>query len=81
MIALTPREEEVAALYRLRLPEKTIAARLHLSPRTVETHTRAIRDKTNTRSREEYIAATLTPAERAVLARLGVHEHDLKEKK
>ena len=52
---LTPRESEIAALYRLRLPVKLIAKRLHISPRTVETHVGHIYDKTGVRSREELI--------------------------
>lgn len=54
-IPLTRRESEVAALYLQRLPEKTIANLLRLSPRTVEEHTRHIREKAGVGSREELI--------------------------
>jgi DNA-binding CsgD family transcriptional regulator len=60
VIPLTPREHEVAELYVTRIPEKLIAARLHLSPRTVEFYTRRVREKCGVRSREELIALGLT---------------------
>lgn len=55
VIQLTPREAEVAEYYLQRLPEKTIAVLLQMSPRTVEEHTRHIREKAGVGSREELI--------------------------
>jgi DNA-binding CsgD family transcriptional regulator len=56
---LTARETDVLRLIVEGLPNRDIAARLHLSPRTVEKHVEALLRKTNTRNRTE-LARTAT---------------------
>lgn len=53
---LTPREQEVASLASAGRSNAEIAAELHLSLRTVETHVRNIRRKTGARERSEFQA-------------------------
>lgn len=48
---LTAREHETAALVAEGLTDRQIAARLHVSPRTVHAHLRAAFAKTGSRSR------------------------------
>jgi DNA-binding CsgD family transcriptional regulator/tetratricopeptide (TPR) repeat protein len=52
-LAVTEREAEVLALLRTGLTNKEIAARLHLSPRTVEKHVESMLRKTGSRSRTQ----------------------------
>jgi DNA-binding CsgD family transcriptional regulator len=56
---LTAREAEVLALVAEGLTNKEIAARLRLSPRTVEKHLEALLRKTGTRSRTQLLALSL----------------------
>lgn len=58
---LTARETEVLALVTEGLANKDIAARLRLSPRTVEKHLEALLRKTATRSRTHLLALALGP--------------------
>lgn len=53
---LTPREQDVLALVCARLPDREIAARLFLSPRTVEGHVSHIIGKLGVGSRHEVVA-------------------------
>ena len=59
---LTPREREVAALARRGLTAREIAAQLHLSPRTVESHLAHVYAKLGIASREELIRTSSIPA-------------------
>lgn len=52
---LTPRQRDVAVLYRQGFSAKYIAERLHLSKRTVETHMWHIYDKYGVHSRDALI--------------------------
>ena len=54
---ITAREAEVLRLVADGLPNKEIAARLHLSPRTVEKHVESLLRKTGARSRTSLAAA------------------------
>ena len=62
--ALTNREEQVAALVVTGVTNDGVAAELHLSPKTVETHLTRIYRKLGVRSRAELAAArrTLRPS-------------------
>ena len=51
--ALTPREQQVAALICMNLTGRQIAARLSISPETVKTHTRNLLSKFDLRTRTE----------------------------
>jgi DNA-binding CsgD family transcriptional regulator len=53
---LTPRELEVAAALAAGESRAQIAARLHISPHTVESHSRAILARTHARTRAQAIA-------------------------
>ena len=55
---LTPREQEVASLAAAGRSNPEIAAELHLSLRTVETHVRSIRRKTGVTDRSEFPSPT-----------------------
>lgn len=57
---LSPRESEVVDLVAQALTNRQIAARLHLSERTVETHVRSVLNKLGLRSRTEITAWELT---------------------
>ncbi|EOD66299.1 helix-turn-helix transcriptional regulator, partial [Amycolatopsis vancoresmycina] len=52
-IGVTLREYEVFELLAFRLSNKALAARLHISPRTVEKHVAALLMKTSVRDRAE----------------------------
>jgi DNA-binding NarL/FixJ family response regulator len=52
-LGVTPREIEVLDLVAAGLPNKEIAARLHVSHRTVEKHIESLLRKTGTRSRTQ----------------------------
>ncbi|MGV3533576.1 MAG: ATP-binding protein [Chthoniobacteraceae bacterium] len=54
-INLTPRQRDVARLVSEGLTYKEIAAKLFLSPRTVEMHAASLLDRTNSRSRSEVV--------------------------
>ena len=54
---ITPREADVLHLVGAGLPNKEIAERLHLSPRTVEKHVESLLRKTGARSRTGLMAA------------------------
>jgi DNA-binding CsgD family transcriptional regulator len=56
--ALTAREREVMTLVAEGLSTRAIAARLLISPATVDTHVRAVRDKLGARTRAEAVLAT-----------------------
>jgi two-component system nitrate/nitrite response regulator NarL len=56
---LSPREQQIVLLVAKGLPNKTIAANLHISPCTVATHIRRIFDKLNAKSRAEMVARVL----------------------
>lgn len=56
---LTPRETEIASLLCKRLTLREIAGRLHLSPRTVESHTLHIYWKLGVRSRRDLLRRLL----------------------
>lgn len=53
--ALTPRQNEVLALIAAGWTNKEIAARLHLSPRTVEMHVARLLERLNCRTRSEAV--------------------------
>lgn len=53
LTTLTPRQREVARLIAEGLTNKEIAARLHLSPRTVDMHVSAVLDRLDARTRTE----------------------------
>ena len=55
-VELTNREEEILALLADRLTNKEIAARLHITPGTVKTHTVSLYRKLGTRGRREAVA-------------------------
>jgi DNA-binding CsgD family transcriptional regulator len=55
---ITPREADVLRLIADGLANKQIAARLHLSPRTVEKHVESLLRKTGARSRTELAVTT-----------------------
>jgi DNA-binding CsgD family transcriptional regulator/tetratricopeptide (TPR) repeat protein len=55
-LGVTPREADVLLLVAEGLPNKEIAARLHLSPRTVEKHVESLLRKTGARSRTKLVA-------------------------
>jgi DNA-binding NarL/FixJ family response regulator len=55
-LGVTPREVEVLALLGHGLSNRDIAARLYLSPRTVEKHVENLSRKIAARSRNELIA-------------------------
>jgi DNA-binding NarL/FixJ family response regulator len=57
--SLTHRETEVMALGALGLSNGVIAAKLRIKPRTVETHWRRVRNKTELRSQRELFAALI----------------------
>ncbi len=50
---LSPREQQVAALICLNLTSRQVAARLHISPETVKTHTGNLLGKFSLRTRAE----------------------------
>ena len=54
-VELSRRERDVAAQYGLGYSVQRVAERLHISPRTVETHVRNIYGKLAIRSRDELI--------------------------
>jgi DNA-binding CsgD family transcriptional regulator len=58
--ALTDREREVRDLMLQRLTDPEIAARLGLSPRTVEQHAREVRRKLGLRRRREPVPLALS---------------------
>jgi non-specific serine/threonine protein kinase len=58
-VILTPREREVLVLMCEHLPDREIAARLYLSPRTVEGHVSHILGKLGVRSRREAVAVAV----------------------
>ena len=60
-IGVTPREAEILGLIAAGLANKDIAARLSLSPRTVEKHVESLLRKTGARSRTGLVA-TASPA-------------------
>lgn len=53
---LTPREREILGLLAVGLTNREIAARLHLSVRTVETHRANLQSKLQLRRRSELVA-------------------------
>lgn len=53
--SLTPRQREIARLMAEGLTNKEMAARLHLSPRTVEMHVAGVLDRLNCRGRTEAV--------------------------
>jgi DNA-binding NarL/FixJ family response regulator len=55
-LGITAREADVLALVACGLPNKEIAARLFLSPRTVEKHVESLLRKTGSRTRTELVA-------------------------
>ena len=55
-LGVTPREADVLLLVAEGLPNKEIAARLQLSPRTVEKHVESLLRKTGARSRTKLVA-------------------------
>ena len=57
-MGVTAREIEVLDLIRQGLSNRDIAARLTLSPRTVEKHVESLLRKTGARSRTHLVAAT-----------------------
>ena len=61
---ITAREADVLHLVGAGLPNKEIAARLHLSPRTVEKHVESLLRKTGARSRTGLMAAAAQAATR-----------------
>jgi DNA-binding NarL/FixJ family response regulator len=61
---ITDREADVLRLVAGGLANKQIAARLHLSPRTVEKHVESLLRKTGARSRTGLVAATSQAAAR-----------------
>jgi DNA-binding NarL/FixJ family response regulator len=63
---ITPREYEVLALLVLRLRNKEIAVRLHISPRTVEKHVASLLSRTGQADRASLIDYA-TPSFRAEL--------------
>jgi DNA-binding NarL/FixJ family response regulator len=60
--ALTQREREIVALIGDGLTNRGIAARLHLSPKTVETHVPHVFAKLGVRSRAAAVSAFAVPA-------------------
>lgn len=61
-LGVTAREAEVLRLVAEGLANKQIAARLFLSPRTVEKHVESLLRKTGARSRTQLVAITGPPA-------------------
>ena len=61
---ITAREADVLRLVAGGLANKQIAARLHLSPRTVEKHVESLLRKTGARSRTGLVAAASPAAAR-----------------
>jgi len=57
-LGITPREAEILGLIAAGLANKDIAARLHLSPRTVEKHVESLLRKTGATSRTMLVAIT-----------------------
>jgi DNA-binding CsgD family transcriptional regulator len=57
-LGITPREAEILGLIAAGLANKDIAARLHLSPRTVEKHVESLLRKTDSTSRTMLVAVT-----------------------
>ena len=56
---LSPRESEIVRFYAKGFSAKYIAAKLFLSPRTIETHVRHIYEKTGLSTRDELIEYAL----------------------
>ena len=63
---LTPQELQVALLLAEGATTREAAAKLYLSPKTVEYHLRHVYDKLELRTREELRAAVITPPRRTV---------------
>ena len=57
-LGITPREAEILGLIAAGLANKDIAARLYLSPRTVEKHVESLLRKTGATSRTMLVAVT-----------------------
>jgi DNA-binding NarL/FixJ family response regulator len=56
VLGITAREADVLVLVAQGLANKEIAARLHISPRTVEKHVESLLRKTDARSRTHLVA-------------------------